>query len=271
MNQQQEKVHFDTFGFLVKRGLFSPDRMHRYSRWYDDGFDAACGPYDGTGHSQMLVPGIGLHPGFCDDYLADPRIGATLANLMGPGFLLAGSDAQRFRADTPWHQDSVNPTESRGAGEYLMLKVAMYLDDLSEQPGCLQIIPGSHVEGFGQVLRRTLRPQDKPIWADGLTPAGIGPIEVPGAVALRTRPGDIIFFDQECFHCSWGGQRGRRILAMTFAQRPTANWHVQWLVEHATSEVKSSAFAGSLYPRHLTATRRPELRSMIQFLTDKGF
>ena len=44
MTPEQEKVHFDTFGFIIKRSLFSPKEMEMFSRWFDEGCDAKCGP-----------------------------------------------------------------------------------------------------------------------------------------------------------------------------------------------------------------------------------
>ena len=268
MTPQEEKTHFDTFGFLIKRQLFSAEEMARYSRWYDEGFDAACGSYKGSSFSQMYTPGIGLHPGFCDEYLDDTRILGTLENLMGPDYLMDGSNAVRFSADTPWHQDIIIPMELGRQEDFLAIKAVMYLDDLSSGPGSLQIIPTSHRRGVREALQLVLRIDhgQNPIWADGLIAAGLPPTEVPGAVATRTRPGDIIFFNEKCFHSSWSGNVGRRYLGMNFVDRPTEPWHAQWLAYYS-----GQAFEGPhppRYPDELLATTKPHLRRLIDYMIE---
>ena len=152
MTPEQEKVHFDTFGFIIKRSLFSPKEMEMFSRWFDEGCDAKCGPFVGAG--QMGYPGLGIHEGFCHHYLDDPCIMDTLDNLMGEGFQLVASDAQRHGGNTSWHQDTAIPMEAGKEIEYLMLKVIMYLDDHSDGPGCLWLLPGTHRRGYGRGAAR---------------------------------------------------------------------------------------------------------------------
>ena len=268
MKATQEKNHFDTFGFIVKRGLFSQEEMVSFSRWFDEGFDAKCGPMDRSGARQMYIPGIGLHDGFCDEYLADPRILDTLENLMGEGFLMFSSDAQRL-ADSPWHRDTAeNAVELKIADEYLQLKVVMYLDDLSEGPGCLSIMPGSHHKGWRDALQDVLQDPNKQIGADGMTAAGVPVTDIPGAVLTRTRPGDIIFFNQRCFHSSWGGQVGRRYFAFTFYEKPTTDWQVEKIIEDCDKEERM--YSSPRYSEALLMTKNPRLRKLIDYFVDKG-
>ena len=267
MTPQQEKVHFDTFGFLVKRGLFGREQMERFSGWFDEGFDARCGPWDGSSYCQTYFPGLGLHEGFCDQFLGERRILDTLENLMGDGFQMLGSSGQRFTAETPWHRDTGTiPMEPADAAEYLVVKVIMYLDDLSEGPGSLSIMAGSHRKCCREALQDVLRVNDQPIWADGVTAAGIAPGTVPGAVATRTRPGDIVFFNQRAFHSSWGGKLGRRYLGMSFGRKPTEPWHGQWIRYHYEQNVKRHN--APLYPEALLKTDNPRLRRLIAFMVD---
>ena len=151
MTAGEEKVHFDTFGFIIRRGLFGPEEMQKFSQWFDEGCDAQCGSF--TGERQMGYPGLSIHEGFCHHYLDDPRILDTLENLMGADFMLIASDAQRHSGNSHWHQDTVIPMEEGKASEYLMLKVIMYLDDHSEGPGCLWLLPGSHKRGYAESIR----------------------------------------------------------------------------------------------------------------------
>ena len=35
MTPEEEKVHFDTFGFIIRRGLFGPEEMQKFSHWFE--------------------------------------------------------------------------------------------------------------------------------------------------------------------------------------------------------------------------------------------
>ena len=269
MTPEQEKVHFDTFGFIIKRSLFSPKEMEMFSRWFDEGCDAKCGPFVGAG--QMGYPGLGIHEGFCHHYLDNPCIMDTLDNLMGEGFQLVASDAQRHGGNTSWHQDTAIPMEAGKEIEYLMLKVIMYLDDHSDGPGCLWLLPGTHRRGYGEALR-AMTTKGNPIDADALTPAGVPPMDIPGAIATNTRPGDIIFFNQKLGHSSWGGQPGRRFLGITFGGKPTEDWQVEWLVNHGEQWKHScSNETNTQFPEHLVKTAGPRRRELIEFMHSRGY
>ena len=246
MTPEQEKVHFDTFGFIIKRSLFSPEEMEVFSRWFDEGCDAVCGPFAGAG--QMGYPGLSIHEGFCSHYLDDPRVMDRLENLMGEGFQLIASDAQRHGGNSSWHQDTVIPMESGKETEYLMLKVIMYLDDHSEGPGCLWLLPGTHRRGYGEALR-------------GLTTLG-NPTDADA----------IIFFNQKLGHSSWGGQPGRRFLGLTFGAKPTEDWQVEWLVHHGEQWKHSCANErNSQFPDHLVNSAGPRRSALIEFMHSRGY
>lgn len=269
MTPKQEKVHFDTFGFIIKRSLFSAEEMEQFSRWFDEGCDAVCGPFVGTG--QMGYPGLSIHAGFCDQFLDDPRIMDRLETLMGDGFQLIASDAQRHGGNSSWHQDTVIPMEAGKPTEYLVLKVIMYLDDHSEGPGCLWLLPGTHRRGYGDALRGLIT-MGNPSDADALTPAGVPPTQLPGAIATNTRPGDIIFFNQKLGHSSWGGKPGRRFLGLTFGAKPIEDWQIEWLVHHGEQWKHSCANErNSQFPDHLVKSAGARRRALIEFMHSRGY
>jgi hypothetical protein len=43
---------------------------------------------------------------------------------------------------------------------------------------------------------------------------GVAPVEFPGNVALETTPGDLIVFNHDIYHASWGGGTRRRMFTM---------------------------------------------------------
>lgn len=269
MTPAEEKVHFDTFGFIIRRGLFGAEEMQKFSHWFDEGCDVQCGPF--TGERQMGYPGLSIHEEFCHRYLDDPRILDTLENLMGEGFMLVASDAQRHSGNSHWHQDTAIPMEEGKTSEYLMLKVIMYLDDHSEGPGCLWVLPGSHKRGYAESIRELIG-MGNPTDVDTLTPAGVPPTDFPGAIPTKTRPGDIIFFNQKLAHSSWGGQPGRRFLGLTFGAKPTEDWQVEWLVHHGERWKKMCRNERqSQFPEHLVRTAGPRRQHLIEFMYSRGY
>src|SRR5262249_40892709 len=109
-----------------------------------------------------------------------------------------------YTGDTQWHSDGFHHV-----GRYL--KVALYLDPVGPESGCLRVIPGTHrlqagsTDG-GWAARRA--PEARGLW-------GIGPREVPAA-ALVTQPGDLVAFNHNLMHASFGGSRRRRMFTLNF-------------------------------------------------------
>lgn len=243
--------------------------MEDLSRGFDEGFSRYHGPIEEE--RQFIESGLQIYKGLCTTYLDDPRILDTLEHLMGEGFVLYASDAQRGIGDRKWHHDSTIPMEEGKPDDYLMLKVQMYPDDLSAGPGSLSVLPGSHTKGYGAALRAvwSIKSPEDPTTP---TPMGAFPHEVPGAVQIRTRPGDIIFFNQKLAHSSWGGHKGRRFLGMTFGAKPTADWHLEWMIGHADRWQKVCMNdAKTQFPEHLVENASPRLKPAIEPLYSRGY
>ena len=262
MNPLDDKTQFDTFGFVIKRGLFSSDEMAQFSEWFIKGFERLRGGPYRDGDYDIVQPAIGLHEGF-GDYFADPRIHDILALLLGEGYQALGSDAQQYRCGTPWHRDTIIPMQPADAEAFAMLKVAMYLDDLSEGQGSLWIIPGSHHPGaYYDALDAQL--------GHGCPGRERPPERVPGAIDTRTRPGDIIFFNQRAFHASFGGEAGRRIFSMTFSEKPIEDWHFAWFDHHAkmNAEELGRPLTGRI-PAYITKHPSTAVQQSISLLIER--
>ncbi len=269
MTRQQEKVYFDTLGYLVKRQLFSAEEMTCFSSWYNANFDKHI---QQTEHatSQMAYPGVALHEGFCRQYLEDDRILDTLENLMGEGYIFLASDAQRFAGNTRWHQDTIIPMEDGSDGEYLMVKAIMYLDDLSDGQGSLCLLPGSHHRDYAEAVRPVMEGRIED--TNAITPAGMRPMEYPGAIDACTRPGDIVFFNSKMAHSSWGGSNNRRYFGLSFGSKPTKDWHFQWLHYHQDKcREMFMGGEGSHYPPHLVQGISTRLQTKIEPMLSWGY
>jgi hypothetical protein len=128
--------------------------------------------------------------------LADDRIYGAVEQLLGPDFVWLNSEGNLYVGDTGWHPDG-----SRLG--YPPIKVSLYLDTLTQETGCMRVIPGSHRLPFHE----TLHVIDK---------LGLPGSAVP-AYPCESQPGDVLFMTMNLWHASFGGFVGRRHLAVNFA------------------------------------------------------
>jgi hypothetical protein len=126
-----------------------------------------------------------------------PRLTALVAALLGPDWCYYSSDGNCYGGDTGWHEDS---RWEHG----ICIKVPLYLDPLAEDTGALRLIPGSHrAAGNARGAARA-----RELW-------GVDPRDVPCAV-IETRPGDVVAFNTNLQHASFGGADRRRMIALQF-------------------------------------------------------
>lgn len=92
------------------------------------------------------------------------------------------------------------------------VKVALYLDPLTRDSGCLRVIPGSHhlEDGFAGSLQEHIR-EIPETW-------GIEGRDLP-ALALETDPGDVLAFNHNLKHAAFGGSARRRMFTINCSQR----------------------------------------------------
>lgn len=230
----QQLCFFETFGYLVLPGLLAAD-----VGWITEEFEAVFRDrmtvHDGTKRS-CIVPFIDQRERLCT-LLDDARVDGLVTGLLGEEFNYLGGDGNFYAGDTSWHSDGFHT-----AGRFL--KVALYLDPVARDTGCLRVIPGTHrleahadAPGGGWDARLAARATE--LW-------GIEPREVP-CVALGTRPGDVVAFNHNLMHASFGGSPRRRMFTLNFCRRcETAeeiadleqyiNGHGRFWIEHLHSE-----------------------------------
>ena len=162
----------------------------------------------------MVVPFIDQHPYLCS-LIDDPRIHDIGVSICGEDFNYMASDGNVYSGDTPWHSDCSH-------GAKLPIKTAFYLDPLDAASGSLRVIPGSHHKGgrFWQMLG-AVDYYRAPLDARAGLPEkawGVSGAEVP-AVALQTEPGDVLIFNHETKHASFGGGARRRMFTINMQAR----------------------------------------------------
>ncbi len=155
---------------------------------------------------RRLVPFIDQHERLCA-LLDDPRIAGIASALLGEDFNYMGSDGNYYVGDTRWHSDGWR------TNGMLHIKMAFYLDPVDANSGCLRVIPGSCYtdDAFSKALQGAkLRESDETLGVPGR--------DIP-AYPLETQPGDLILFNHNTKHASFGGGNRRRMFTINLSQR----------------------------------------------------
>ena len=219
MISDQEVEHFDTFGFLVRRGCYPPGEMETISRCFDEllSEDRDGQPFDAARGRQSVFAFVERRPQL-RAIAEDDRIYRPIEQILGSDFVWIGSAANAYVGDTYWHPDNNDP-------EYRRIKVVFYLDPVRADTGCLRVIPGSH----RPPLYDELRPhKNKGKDAAEHRAFGVLPHEIP-FFPLESDPGDVVFFDQCTWHAAFGGSEGRRMFTLNFGQQATSPRHMEVL------------------------------------------
>jgi hypothetical protein len=265
--------HFESFGFVILRGCFDARETGEIRRHLDEllAEEREGKPYDTRGRQLML--------GFMEsrpeliDLLEDDRLYRPLEQLLGGGFLFSGSDGNWYSGDTPWHPDSGDDLLEIG---YRRVKVAIYLDPLTAATGALRIIPGSHrAPLFTELWKARQGGSANPSnvgWCE--EHYGLPPSQMP-AVALESNPGDVVMFDTHCWHASFGGRPGRRMIAISYAQQPTRPEHDAYLktvYDFNMGCIKASPYRQRdwMYGEPFLRSERPRIRGMTRRLVELG-
>ena len=143
--------------------------------------------------------------------LDDPRVDGVVSALLGDDYNYNGSDGNFYVGDTRWHSDGF------ARSKYRSIKIAFYLDPVTRDSGCLRVIPGSHHRGddYAESLQRMMPSSRSASIEDHL---GISGRDVPD-LALESQPGDMVLFNHDLKHASFGGGTRRRMFTINMSQR----------------------------------------------------
>lgn len=233
MLTEQQVNHFNTFGFLIFRQLFSPEEMKTINAEFEHALTAAYrhAPFDGT--YRHWVRTMGPDTPFFGGLLEDPRFYEPTEQLYGEDALGIISDANRYVGHTRWHPDHyVDPTE-----DCYGVKFAYYLEPVGAETGALRLIPGSHKNPLHSELR------------NNLDSYGLEICDVP-AYICESEPGDVVAFDVRCWHASWGGAIDRRMCTVVYYKNPAGPEEEAATRKRASSSVKEPNNSGLPFETH---------------------
>lgn len=221
MKLTQEQINFfETFGYLVLPGLLADD-----IDWITSEFEAVFRDrqvvHDGTKRS-TVVPFIDQRERLCT-LLDHPKIVGLIGGLLGEDFNYVGGDGNFYTGDTQWHSDGFHHV-----GKFL--KVALYLDPVSQESGCLRVIPGSHrIDLYDTWAARQAR-QAPDLW-------GIEQRSVP-SIALESQPGDVVAFNHNLMHAAFGGSTRRRMFTLNNCAHCTTAAEIEDLEKYVAAHAR---------------------------------
>ncbi len=202
MLSNEQISFFDAFGFLVFPGLFAPEEMEAIDREFEDVMAEDRAGQAFRGDKRHAVTACAeMRPGL-RSLIEDDRVYGAIEDLLGPEIIWLGSDGNYYTGDTAWHSDGTVMDIGR-------IKVALYLDPVARDSGCLRFIPGSHKMPLHEELQALRVERTKQTIQEGRSDEtaldkyrdrGIdvdaqafdtSPDRIP-AFAAESRPGDVI-------------------------------------------------------------------------------
>ena len=249
----QQIAHYNTFGFLVLKQLFSADEAAIIEREAEEIF-AESQPPDVPDMRRAVQPFLERKP-FLSTLPDDDRIYNIGVGLVGPDFVLEGTEGHLQSGDTPWHGGLL----TEGFPHHI--KIVFYPEALTRETGCLRVMPGTQHPSPSDplaVLRdRTYDPN--------FMPFGMTPTDLP-SVAIESRPGDVVVFTESLLHASFGGRVGRHQHAVSFMAKPRSDAEVAAV--HAEYENRKYGLRPA---ESYVNSDRPRIRRMVSQLVEWGF
>lgn len=197
----QQIAFFETFGYL-----HLPDLLKTEIEWITEEFTAIHAQAQGVQHDgsqrTCIVPFIDQSERL-SALLDHPDIINLAASLLDDNFNYLGGDGNYYVGDTSWHTDGWHD-------ELKYLKIALYLDPVKRDTGSLRVIPGSHLinSAWTPLIHRVTQSQQA---------FGISGKDVP-AIPLESSPGDVVAFNHNLLHASFGGNSSRRMFTLNMCR-----------------------------------------------------
>ncbi|MBM3265042.1 MAG: phytanoyl-CoA dioxygenase family protein [candidate division Zixibacteria bacterium] len=254
--------HFETLGFVVCRGLFSPSEIRDISNAFDVAMQVARGgaaepvlERNELGYStkrQQVVPFFDYNPDVFYPLLDDARLMDAFEAFMGEDFIFTLSEGIIHAGGSRWHHDAMAPDG------FFTMRAALYLDPLEPNDGCLSVIPGSHFHEFNISLR------------DRILNLGARAEDIPGRYPIVNTPGDVLFMNHKLFHAALSDRPGRRAIHINCSQNTTPERnpvHFEWLMKFLEGEKRGW---GRFYSDRLIQTAGPRRARMMARAIELG-
>ena len=193
---------FRAFGYVLLEDCLGTDEVGQVQESFDRVIDGAPAFTDfGTRGTKRSVSFMETEASL-GALIEHPNIMEAMRDIDGTEFLYAGAgDLTANVDDVYWHTDG-NPSM-----QPMTAKSAIYLTDARDGDGALSIIPGSFHPEFSAALFRSYGPLGeeyrKRSHDEGFQQ------DVPGAVQVRAKPGDVLLWDNRLWHSAWKRKDGK--------------------------------------------------------------
>ena len=291
--------HFDTFGFVIRPRMLTPAETAEIEAAFEAVMAEDRAGESFRGDKRHSVIGCAERHPALRALIDDPRIVRPIEQVFGRSIMWWGSDGNYYVGDTAWHPDGTD------LGLALRrIKVSVYLDPVDGDSGAIRFIPGSHrnpmhgdLEALqvdrvkqtiveGRADRSALDGyRERGFDVDAQEPTfGVEHDALPCCVAA-SRPGDVVFFDQNLFHASFGGRSGRRMFTLCYCTVPEeqpARACMQRSYEGSHRAVRALSYGGAapsggggggggVHHPAILRTDRPTLRRLTEPLVKLGW
>ena len=145
MLSTEQKAHYQTFGFVALRRIFTPEEMSVIKLEADEIFEEDRAGQPAGKETQGVAPFFERRP-FMSTLVDDDRIHDIGVDLCEPDFILEVTEGNLHFGDSPWHA----ATEDEDPETHP--KIAFYPEAVTRETGCLRVVPGSHRRGTPSLL-----------------------------------------------------------------------------------------------------------------------
>lgn len=208
--------HFKTFGFLIRRKLFSAEEMESINKEYEIGMiNTINHNKKETGErGQFNWSNLSPKTSYLSSLIEDPRIVGAAEELLGEDAFGISTNCNLFNGNrTEWHPD-LEDYHFKGA------KFILYSPAIDGNSGALRVIPGSHNTELSKQLHNIgLKGSSNATDSPYLKRSGLEINDIP-AFVCKSEPGDMITFNSLLWHASWAGKKGRRMVSFNFCAYP---------------------------------------------------
>ena len=104
----QQIAHFEMFGYVLRRQLFSPDEITAITGEFEQVLQDDLQDRPFTGQKRYSISWFVEKRPRVWDFLEDDRIYEPIRQLLGPDFIWLGSDANLCVGYTAWHRDAAD-------------------------------------------------------------------------------------------------------------------------------------------------------------------
>lgn len=210
MLTEHQLAHFNTFGFVPLRGLFSKDEIDNFNDEFQLKLESTlrCTGLAEDPAKYCSWSSLGSETPHSAKIHEDSRILSIAEQLLGDDFVIRSCNCGSYVNVTPWHPDSINFHEHT-------IKFPIYLQPLDDSNGALRLIPGSHRKPFHEAILN--------FGLLGLTEKAshteFSISDIP-AYSCNMELGDVFIFDCHIWHASWGGNTDRRMISPIYTKNP---------------------------------------------------